>query len=278
MTDDLIHASAVIAPGAELGRGVRIGPGSVIGPEVVVGAGTAVGAHAVIEGRVTIGARCQVGHGAVIGAPPQDLKYRPGTPSEVRIGEDTIIREHATVHRAATPGGATVIGRGCFIMTAAHVAHDCQIGDEVIVINGAGLSGHVVVEERAIVGGMTGLQPFVRIGTYAYVGGCSGLRQDVPPFVVASGAPAKARGVNVVGMRRGGIGREGRRRVQTAYAVLYRSGLARAEALERLRAELGGDPLVGRMIDFIARSKRGIIEARQRGEAPESADREESLL
>jgi UDP-N-acetylglucosamine acyltransferase len=278
MADDLIHASAVIAPGAELGVGVRVGPGSVIGPEVVLGAETAVGAHAVLEGRVRIGARCQIGHGAVIGTPPQDFKYRPGTPSEVRIGDDTVVRELVTVHRAATPGGATVIGRGCFIMTAAHVAHDCQIGDEAIVINGAGLSGHVVVEERATVGGLTGLQPFVRIGAYAYVGGCSGLRQDVPPFVIASGAPAKARGVNVVGMRRGGIGPQGRRRVQTAYAVLYRSGLTRADALQRLRAELGGDPLVERMIDFIAQSKRGIIEARQRGEASEPADREESLL
>jgi UDP-N-acetylglucosamine acyltransferase len=278
MADELIHPSAVIACGARLGAGARVGPGSVIGAEVTLGEGTVVGAHAVLEGRIAIGARCQIGHGAVIGAPPQDLKYRPGAPSEVRIGDDTVIREHATVHRASTPGGATVIGRGCFIMAAAHVAHDCQLGDEVIVINGAGLSGHVTVDDRAIIGGLTGLQPFVRIGAYAFVGGCSGLRQDVPPFVIASGAPAKARGVNVIGMRRGGIGAEGRRRVQTAYAVLYRSGLKPGEALARLRAELGGEPLVGRMIDFIARSRRGIVGARQRGEAAEPADREESLF
>ena len=243
----------------------------------MLGPGAAVGAHAVIEGRVTIGARCQIGHGAVIGSAPQDLKYQPGTSSEVRIGDDTVIREHATVHRATTPGGATVIGCQCFIMAAAHVGHDCQIGDQAIVINGAGLSGHVVIEERAIIGGLTGLQPFVRIGAYAYVSGCSGLRQDVPPFVIASGAPAKARGVNAIGMRRGGIGPDGRRRVQAAYAVLYRAGLAPATALERLRAEFGGDPLVARMIAFIAQSKRGIIGAWQRGER-EPADREESLL
>jgi UDP-N-acetylglucosamine acyltransferase len=277
MADDPIHPSAVIAPGARLGPGVRVGPGSVIGQDVVLGADTSVGAHAVIEGQVTIGARCRIGHGAVIGSPPQDLKYRPGTPSEVRIGDDTVIREHATVHRATTPGGATVIGSQCYIMTAAHVGHDCQIGDQAMVINGAGLSGHVVIEERAIIGGLSGLQPFVRIGAYAYVSGCAGLRQDVPPFVIASGAPAKARGVNVIGMRRGGIGPDGRRRMQTAYAVLYRAGVAPGTALERVRAECGGDPLVGRMIDFIAQSRRGIIGAWQRGER-EPADREESFL
>jgi UDP-N-acetylglucosamine acyltransferase len=162
-------------------------------------------------------------------------------------------------------------------MATAHIGHNCQIGDQAIVINGAGLSGHVVLEERAIIGGLTGLQPFVRIGAYAYVSGCSGLRQDVPPFVIASGAPAKARGVNVIGMRRGGIGPEGRRRVQSAYAILYRTGLAPGTAVERLRAESGGDPLVARMIEFIARSKRGIIGAWQRGER-EPADREESFL
>lgn len=278
MADELIHPRAVVAPGAELGPGVRVGPGSVVGPEVRLEADTVLGANVVIEGRVVVGARCRIGHGAIIGTPPQDLKYREGTPSSVRIGDDTVVREHVTVHRASTPGGATVIGRGCFIMTAAHVAHDCQIGDEVIVINGAGLSGYVVVEERATIGGLTGLQPFVRIGAYAYVGGCSGLRQDVPPFVIASGAPAKARGVNVIGMRRGGIGPAGRRGVQNAYGLLYRSGLAPGAALDRMRAELGGDPLVGRMIAFVAQSKRGIIGGRQRGEQTEASDREESLL
>lgn len=278
MADELIHPQAVVASRAELGPGVRIGPGSVVGPEVQLGADTVLGANVVLEGRVTVGARCHLGHAAIIGTPPQDLKYRAGTPSSVRIGDGTVLREHVTVHRATTPGGATVIGRRCFIMTAAHVAHDCQIGDEVIVINGAGLSGHVVVDERATIGGMTGLQPFVRIGAYAYVGGCSGLRQDVPPFVIASGAPARARGVNVIGMRRGGIGPAARRGVQNAYGVLYRSGLAPGAAVDRLRVEMGGDPLVGRMIEFIAQSKRGIIGAGQRGEQGEPSDREESLL
>jgi UDP-N-acetylglucosamine acyltransferase len=276
--DELIHPSAVVDPRAELGAGVQIAPGAVIGAEVRIGEGTVIGAHAVLEGRVVVGARCRIGHAAVIGTPPQDLKYRPGTPSGVRIGEGSVIREHATIHRASTPDVDTVIGSDCFIMTAAHVAHDCRIGDRVIIINAAGLSGHVVVEDHAVIGGMTGLQPFVRIGTCAYVGGCSGLRQDVPPFVIASGAPAKARGVNAVGMRRAGIGAEARRRVRAAYNLLYRSGLTPGVAVERLRSEQGDDPIVARFVDFIAQSKRGIIGARQRGEAAEPSDREESLF
>jgi len=278
MSDELVHPSAVVVAGAALARDVRVGPGSVIGPDVRLGEGTVVGAHAVLEGRVLVGARCQIGHGAVIGTPAQDLKYRPGAPTGVAIGDDTVVREHVTVHRATTAGADTVIGNGCYIMASAHVAHDCRLGDHVIVINGAGLSGHVVVDEYAVIGGLTGLQPFVHIGAYAYVGGCSGLRQDVPPFVIASGAPAKARGVNVIGMRRGGIGPEGRRNVQAAFALLYHAGLSRPAAIDRIQTDLGHHPLVRRLVEFVAQSRRGIIGARRRGGEPEFADREESLL
>lgn len=257
----MIHATAVIDGKAELDPGVRVGPYSIIGPEVRIGAGTEVGAHVVIEGRVSIGARCRIAHGALIGGTPQDLKYRDGVPVGVRIGDDTTIREYATIHRATREGQDTRVGDHCLVMASSHVAHDCLIGNHVIIINYAGLTGHVSVDDYATVGGLTGVRPFVRIGTYAYVGGCSKVVQDVPPFVMVDGAPATARAVNLVGMRRGGIDADGRRQVKSAFRILYRSGLAPSTALARVKAELGDHRLVARLVEFIGASKLGIVPA-----------------
>ena len=256
-----IHPTAIVEPGAELAAGVVIGPYSLIGPSVTIGPASEIGAHVVLEGRVRLGARCRVGHGALIGGVPQDLKFREGLPVGVCVGEDTVIREYVTVHRATHEGRDTRIGSRCLVMASSHVAHDCVVGDEVIIINYAGLTGHVTVEDRATIGGLTGIHPFTRIGTYAYVGGCAKVTQDVPPFVMADGIPATARGVNVIGMRRGGVDGEGRRQVRAAFQILYRSGLAPAAAAARLKAELGGHPLVARLVDFIEGSKRGIVPA-----------------
>jgi UDP-N-acetylglucosamine acyltransferase len=255
----MIHPTAVIDPRAELGPGVSVAPYSVIGPEVRIGEGTAVGAHAILEGRLAVGARCRIGHGAVIGGAPQDFKYRDGTPVGVRIGDDTVIREHVTIHRATREDHDTRVGDHCLVMATSHIAHDCLIGNHVIIINYAGLTGHVTVGDGATVGGLSGVHPFTRIGTYAYVGGCSKVIQDVPPFTIADGAPATARSVNVIGMRRGGIDPASRRAVQSAFRILYRSGLPPATALERIRAELGGHPLVALLVDFVEASKRGIV-------------------
>lgn len=257
----MIHPSAVIDPKAELAAGVRVGPYSVIGPDVHLGEATEVGAHAVLEGRVRIGARCRIGHGAVIGGLPQDFKFREGTPVGVRIGDETAVREYATIHRATREGDDTRIGDRCLIMASSHVAHDCVIGNQVVIINYAGLTGHVTVEDCATIGGLTGIHPFSRIGTYAYVGGCSKVTQDVPPFVMVDGAPATARAVNVIGMRRGGIDAAGRRQVQAAFRLLYRSGIAPGTAVRRVKEELGGHPLVAKMVEFIEGSKRGIVAA-----------------
>jgi len=254
-----IHPTAIVEPGADLAPGVVIGPYSLVGSSVAIGTGSEIGAHVVLEGRVRLGARCRIGHGALIGGVPQDLKYRDGLPVGVSVGDDTVIREYVTVHRATHEGRDTRIGSRCLVMASSHVAHDCVVGDEVIIINYAGLTGHVIVEDRATIGGLTGIHPFTRIGTYAYVGGCAKVTQDVPPFVMADGIPATARGVNVIGMRRGGVDGEGRRQVRAAFRILYRSGLAPAAAAARLRAELGGHPLVARLLDFIADSKRGIV-------------------
>ena len=255
----MIHPTAVIDPAAQLARDVQVGPYSVIGPEVTIDAGALIGAHVVLEGRVRIGARCRVGHGAILGGLPQDLKFREGTPTGVSLGEDTVIREYVTIHRATHEGHDTTVGRHCLVMASSHIAHDCVLGDHVIVINYAGLTGHITVEDRATIGGHTGIYPFGRIGTYAYVGGCSKVTQDVPPFVIADGAPAVARAVNVVGMRRGGIDAASRRQVQSAFRLLYRSGVAPGSAVKRVKEELGDHPLVARLVEFVESSKRGVV-------------------
>jgi UDP-N-acetylglucosamine acyltransferase len=257
----MIHATAVIDGRAELHPAVSVGPYSIIGPEARIGPGTEIGAHAVVEGRVSIGARCRIGHGALIGGMPQDLKYREGVPVGVRIGDDTVIREYVTIHRATREGRDTCVGDHCLVMASSHIAHDCAIGNHVIIINYAGLTGHVAIEDHATVGGLTGVRPFARIGAYAYVGGCSKVVQDVPPFVMVDGAPATARAVNVIGMRRGGIDPEGRRQVKSAFRILYRSGLAPSTAVARVKAELGDHQLVGRLVEFIETSRLGIVPA-----------------
>jgi len=267
----MIHPTAVIDPRAELGPGVSVAPYAVIGAEVCLGEGTAVGAHVVLEGRLAVGARCRIGHGSVIGGAPQDLKYREGTRAGVRIGDDTVIREHVVIHRATREGHDTRVGDHCLVMATSHIAHDCVVGNHVIIINYAGIAGHVTVGDRATIGGFGGVHPFTRIGTYAYVGGLAKVVQDVPPFMIADGVPATARAVNVIGMRRGGIDPASRRAVQSAFRILYRSGLTPATALERTRAELGGHPLVALLVDFVEASKRGIVSGagQRRGAAVE---------
>ena len=259
MSGPAVHGSALVDPAARLGDGVRVGPWTVIGPDVEIGEGTEVGAHAVLEGRVAVGARCRIGHGVIIGAPPQDLKFRPGTVAGVRIGDDTVVREYATIHHATREGADTTVGRHCFIMASVHIAHDCAVGDHVVMVNASALTGHVVVEDRATVGGMAGVHPFTRIGTLAYIGGMAKVTQDVPPFVLADGWPAGAHAVNVIGMRRAGIDPGSRRQVQEGFRILYRSGLSPGAAVERLRAEMAGSPLVARLAEFVAASRRGIV-------------------
>jgi UDP-N-acetylglucosamine acyltransferase len=274
----LVHPAAHVDPRARLGVGVLVGPGSVIGPEVALGDGVEIGAHAVLEGRVAIGARCRIGHGAIIGAEPQDLKYRRDAPTGVRIGEDTVIREYATIHRATHEGHDTLIGARCLIMTACHVAHDCVVGDHVIMVNGAALTGHVTVEDRATVGGLSGVHPFGRVGTYAYIGGCCKVNQDVPPYVMVDGVPAVARAVNVIGMRRGGLDVRSRREAQEAFRILYRSGLATAAAVVRLRAEFAEGSVGRRIAAFIEGSRRGVVSGAGGSGEPDGADLSERVL
>ncbi len=271
-----IHPTAIVDPRATLAADVTVGAFSVIGPEVVLDAGVTVGHHVVLEGQLIVAPGAAIGHGAVIGGPPQDLKYKPGMPSGVRIGPRTVVREHVTIHRATTPEGWTEIGADCLLMATCHVAHDCRVGDSVIVINYAGLTGHCVVGSHATVGGYAALVPFTQVGRHAYIGGCSKIVADVPPFMLVDGVPATARSVNVIGLRRAGMPAEQRARLQMAYRLLYRSGLTPRAAVARIRAELPGGEPIDSLLDFIAGARHGIVgppARRTRGaDAPEPAD------
>jgi UDP-N-acetylglucosamine acyltransferase len=260
-----IHPTATIHPQAELGDGVSVGPYAVIGEHVRLGDGTSVGPHAVIDGWTTIGKGCDIGVGAALGGPPQDLKYR-GQRSFLRIGDHTCIREYVTIHRSAEEDGATVVGSHAFLMAYTHVAHDCRLGDYVIMVNYAGLSGYVEVEDRAFISGHNAVHQFVRIGYLAMVSGASRVVKDIPPFMIAEGNPTRIRGLNVVGMRRLGLAPTVRAEIRRAYRLLYRSGLNISQALERMRQEGVTGSEVQRLMTFVESAKRGICGGGRPGE------------
>ena len=253
-----VHPTALVEPGAELAAGVQVGAYAIVGSQVRVGLRTCVGSHTILEGRTEIGADCRIGSHVIIGAPPQDVKYH-GEPTRLVIGDRTLVREFATIHRASTGGsGVTSIGPESFIMAYAHVAHDCQLGERVIMANQASLAGHVEIGRCAVIGGMSGVHQFVRIGEYAFLGACSAVLQDIPPFVKAQGNRAKPFGLNVVGLRRHGASAEAIQALKQAYRIVFLSGLNTSQALAQLEQELSGTPEVQRFVDFIKRSQRGI--------------------
>jgi UDP-N-acetylglucosamine acyltransferase len=253
-----IHGTAVVDPGARLGAGVSIGPFAVVGPGVEIGQGTVVGPHAAIVRDTTLGSRCTVGAGAVLGADPQDLKYH-GEPTRLDIGDDTTIREYATLHRGTAATGRTVVGRRCYLMTYVHVAHDCVVEDDVVLANAVQLAGHVHVESRASVGGLTPVHQFVRIGRLAFVGGGSRVPQDVPPFARAAGNPMKLYGINSIGLTRAGVPADVRAALKHAFRLLFNSHLGLSQAVEQLRAESAHLPEVMQLVDFVVTSQRGVL-------------------
>jgi UDP-N-acetylglucosamine acyltransferase len=253
-----IHPTALVDPAAELAAGVSVCAYTTVGPHVRVGPGTSIGSHTILEGRMEIGADCRIGSHVIIGAPPQDVKYRD-EPTRVVIGDRTLVREFATIHRASTGGsGVTSIGPQNFIMAYAHVAHDCQLAEQVIMANQAALAGHVHVGRFAVIGGLTGVHQFVRIGEYAFLGACSAVLQDIPPYVKAQGNRAKPYGLNVVGLRRQGFSAEAIQALKRAYRLLFTSGLNTSQALAQLEQEVSESPEVQHLIDFVKRSQRGI--------------------
>jgi len=232
-----IHPTAIVEDGAKVAAGAQIGPYSVIGPDVEIGEGTIIGPHVVVTGWTKIGKECHIFQGASIGEVPQDLKFK-GEKSFTYIGDRTVIREGSTVHRATGEGEETRIGNDCLLMALTHVAHNCVIGNRVIMSNLASLAGHAIVEDRAVVGGMTGVHQFVKIGRNAMIGGMSRLTQDVVPYTIVAGQPAKVAGLNSVGISRAGIELSSRRSLKQAYRILYRSGLSLQKAVEIIEQEV----------------------------------------
>ena len=255
--DLLIHPTAVVSSEANLAEEVEVGPYVVIGAEVSLGRGTRVGPHAVIDGWTTVGEGCRIGAGAVIGTPPQDADYR-GERSYVQIGNESVIREHVTIHRATGEEEVTRIGNETYLMAYSHVGHNCKVGDGVVLTNYVGLSGHVEVEEKAVLSAYVGLHQFVKIGTLSLVGGFSGIRKDVPPYTIVEGHTPRVRGLNTVGLRRNGVSTQTRGALKTALHFLLESNLTVKEAVERIRQEVPRGPEVDHLVEFVERSKRGI--------------------
>lgn len=255
-----IHPSAIIETGAEIDPTATIGPYSLVEKGVVVGPECRIAAHVVLSGLTTIGARTSIGSFATIGVPPQDLKYQ-GEPTRVSIGEDNQIREYVSIHRG-TPGGRgiTTLGNGNLLMAYTHVAHDCLVGNQVIMANVATLGGHVEVGDKATIGGLAAVHQFARVGEYAYVGGVSAITKDAPPYMVIAGIRNRMRisGVNSVGLRRSGFSNAEIRKLIEAHRLIFRSGFLLEEALARTLAEISDSGPVARLVEFFRTSKRGV--------------------
>ena len=249
-----IHPSAVIAADAKLGVNVRIGPFAVIEEDVVLGDDCEIAAHAVIKRHTRMGARNRVAEHAVIGGDPQDFKFKPDCLSYTEIGDDNWLREGVTVHRGSRQGSATKLGNSCFLMAYSHVAHDCVVGNHVVMANTAGIAGEVVVDDRAFISAAVTVHQFCRIGRNAMVGLSSKVVQDALPFCITDGNPARARSLNLVGLKRNGFERADIGALKDAYRLLYQR-VPLAEALARMRA-MERTP-VTELADFIEGSKRG---------------------
>jgi UDP-N-acetylglucosamine acyltransferase len=259
----IIHPTAIVDPGAELGADVSIGPYAIVGPKVTLGDGTSIGAHSIIESHVRMGKNCRISPHASIGAPPQDLKFK-GEDTWVEIGDGTTVREFATINRGtAGGGGLTRVGSSAFIMAYSHVAHDCVVGDRVIMANAATLAGHVTIEQGAIIGGLVAIHQFARVGCFSIISGLSGVSQDVPPYVTA--APQRRTrdrslfGLNLIGLRRNGFDEPTIDSLRQAYKILFRSSLPMGEAVARAEAEVPSNPALAHLLDFVRTSKRGVL-------------------
>jgi UDP-N-acetylglucosamine acyltransferase len=254
MSNVKIHPTAIIDPQAQIGSGVEIGPYSVIGPNVTIGEKTSIQSHAVIEGEVLIGYGNFVGHGAVIGAPPQDLSFSAERKTRVEIGDENVIREHCTIHRGTADGSATKIGDGNFLMAGAHIGHNCTIGNNVIIANNCLLGGYVRVDDGAFLGGGCIFHQHMHVGRLAIAQGGSAFSKDIPPFVIAA-ERNYVFGLNVIGLRRAGFSAKERDEIKGAFKVLYTTGLNVAQAMEKAAAmNLGG--AAREFFAFVGNAKR----------------------
>jgi UDP-N-acetylglucosamine acyltransferase len=253
-----IHETALIDQKAEIGAGVEIGPYCIVKKGVSIGRNTKLISHVIIEGETEIGEGCTFHPFSCIGLPPQDMKYK-GEPTRLIIGSNNTVREYVTIHRASVGGDeTTTVGSGNFLMAYVHIAHNCKIGSNVIMANAATLAGHVLVEDFAVIGGLVAIHQFTRIGKYAMVGGFSGIGQDIPPFMVASGARAKLFGPNMIGLKRHGFSDESVTAIKKAYKILFREKRTLKDAIRKVQEDFADSPEIRHLIAFIEKNKRGI--------------------
>ena len=270
--DAVIHPSAIVEPGARIGTGVQIGPWCLVGADAVLGDGVRLVSHVVVDGHTTVGDGAVLYPFCTVGLAPQDLKYK-GEPTRCEVGARTQLREHCTIHRGTVTGsGVTRVGADCLLMAVVHVAHDCTVGDKVVIANNVVMGGHVDIGEGAVIGGSAALHQFVRIGRGAMVGGVSGVEADVIPFGSVIGNRARLAGLNVIGLRRRGVDRAGLHALRSAVKDLFAGGGVFADRLASVRATSGDDALVAEVLDFIdAPSKRGLIRAAWGADGTEAA-------
>ena len=253
-----IHPTAIISTDAVIGEGAEIGAYSIIGKGVSIGSNTTIASHVVIEDGTEIGEHCQIAQFSCLGGIPQDLKFK-GEVTKVVIGNHNRIREFVTINRATSEDiGVTIIGDHTLIMAYCHVAHNCQLGNRIVLANGTNLAGHVAVEDYAVIGGMTGVHQFTRVGAHSMIGGASAVSKDIPPYVTASGNHAKLYGLNLIGMKRRGFAPEALQALKDAYRLVFRSGMLLSQAIERTKKELGEFKEVQHFLAFIQESKRGV--------------------
>ena len=253
-----IHASAVIDADAKIGSDVTIGAGVIVGPRCTVGDGCVIGTRAILEENVTLGREVKIGVGTVLGGLPQDLKFK-GEETWVEIGDRTTIREYSTVNRGTSQSYRTTVGSDCFLMTYVHLAHDCHVGNGVIISNGTQLAGHVTIDDKAIISGLCAIHQFGKIGRFSFVGGMSRVNKDVPPYVKAVGNPIKLYGLNSIGLQRNGFSPETISELKKAYRMFFRGEMNITQALLAARRELSMNPEVKAFVDFVDESQRGIV-------------------
>ncbi len=253
-----IHPTAIIDRKAQIAEDAEVGPWTIVGPGCEIGAGSVLHARATLEMNVRLGSQVTVGIGSVLGGTPQDLKFE-GEVTFVEVGDHTTIREYVTVNRGTSESFRTTVGKHCFLMSYLHVAHDCHIGDHVIMSNGTQLAGHVTIDEYANVSGLCAVHQFAKIGRHAFVGGMSRVSKDIPPFVKAVGNPIKLYGLNSVGLSRRGFSDEVVAELKKAYRLFFRSELNVSQALEQATRELKPFPEVRALVEFVEASGRGVV-------------------
>ena len=253
-----IHKTALVNPKAELGEGVVVSPFSIIEKNVTIGDGTWIGPHVLVASGARIGKACKIHQGAVVCSIPQDLKFE-GEETTLEIGDETVVREYCTLNRGTKDHWKTEIGKRCLLMAYAHVAHDCILGDNVIIANAVNMAGHVTIENFAGIGGMTPVHQFCRVGQHSFIGGGYRIVKDIPPYILAGAEPLKFGGVNSIGLRRRGFSDETILGIQRVYKIIYRKKLNVTQALTRIKDEFEIVDEIKTIVDFFETSERGVL-------------------